>query len=97
MRVQREQQRLARVAMMLPVAARGELQQHRHKLELLEQRLKGLNPELLLARGYSITLANGRILTHASQTAPGERIITRMMGGDIVSEVVEVKKNIATK
>lgn len=93
MRVQREQQRLSRVTMMLPVMARGELQQHRHKLELLEQKLKGMDPELLLSRGYSITLANGRILTHASQTAPGNRIVTRMLGGDIISEVLEIKEN----
>ena len=37
-----------------------------HKIELISEKLKALDPTLLLARGYSITMLNGRAVKDAS-------------------------------
>ena len=63
---------------------------HTHRLQLLEQRLKAVDPDLLLQRGYSITLKEGGILTDASTLAPGDCIVTRMKGGIVKSKVQEI-------
>lgn len=89
LRLQREHQRLERSSLLLPISATRVVTQEKHRLELLSQRLESLNPELLLKRGYSITLLDGKIVTHASQLAPGQSIVTRLQDGDVVSIISE--------
>lgn len=59
-----------------------------HKLELISEKLKALDPTLLLARGYSITMLNGRAVKDASQLPPGTEIETRLASGTIKSVVI---------
>ena len=56
-----------------------------HKLELISEKLKALDPTLLLARGYSITMHNGHAVKDASSLAPGTEIETRLAKGTIHS------------
>ena len=56
-----------------------------HKLELISEKLKALDPTLLLARGYSITMHNGHAVKDASFLAPGTEIETRLAKGTIHS------------
>ena len=58
-----------------------------HRLNLLEQRAQALDPTLLLKRGYSITLHNGKLLRDPSQVNPNEEIETRLEKGTIISIV----------
>ncbi|MBR6494903.1 MAG: exodeoxyribonuclease VII large subunit, partial [Prevotella sp.] len=59
----------------------------RHRLEMLRQRAESLDPNLLLKRGYSITLKNGRAVREASQLATGDIIETRLATGSVTSIV----------
>ena len=78
----------------LPRFAQTSLVRETHRLELLEHRLKASDPNLLLKRGYSITLSpDGEIITDVSMIRPGERIVTRLQGGEVTSEVKLVSKN----
>ena len=52
-----------------------------HQLQLIEERVKGLDPQLLLSRGYSITLHKGRIIKDASMLVEGDEIETRLEKG----------------
>lgn len=70
----------------LPLAERR-LTAARHRLEILEQRAKALDPTLLLRRGYSITLYNGRAVRDASSLKKGDKIETRLENGTIKSIV----------
>lgn len=63
------------------------IEKQRHQLQLLEQRAKALDPTLLLKRGYSITLCQGKILRHADNVKPGTEIETRLEQGTIISIV----------
>ena len=58
-----------------------------HKLELISEKLKALDPTLLLARGYSITMHNGHAVRDASTLAPGTEIETRLAKGTVRSIV----------
>ncbi len=59
----------------------------RHHLDLLEQRCSLLDPQLLLKRGYSITLRQGRAVRNAHQLKAGDEIETRVENGIIKSTV----------
>ena len=71
--------------------------QVRHCLEAASQQLersrrllRTLGPESAFERGFSITLTgSGDLVTDPSQAGKGERLVTRVAGGTIESEVVE--------
>lgn len=61
------------------------LSKHKHRLELLQQRLFDASPERLLKRGYSITFRAGSVVTDASQLHAGDELVTRFDRGEVVS------------
>ena len=71
----------------LPILLERRLLSERHRLELLEEKAKSLDPTLLLSRGYSITLHNGKALKDPSVLSPGNEIETRLANGTIHSVV----------
>ena len=72
----------------IPLVAERRLTTERHKLELATERLKILDPTLLLKRGYSITLKNGRAVRDPKCIHPGDQIETRLEKGTIKSTVI---------
>ncbi len=71
----------------LPVAIERRLTNQKHLLESLSIKLQGFDPQLLLSRGYSITLHNGRAVRDPRQLKPGDEIETRVEKGIIHSVV----------
>ena len=59
----------------------------RHRLDMLAQRAKALDPTLLLRRGYSITLHQGRAVRDAGELKPGDEIVTRLATGSSTATV----------
>ena len=59
----------------------------KHRLELLEGRAQNLDPQLLLRRGYSITLVGGKALRDPSQVKQGDKIETRLEKGTIIPTI----------
>ena len=74
----------------LPMLIERLLTSERHRLQLMDEKLKALDPTLLLARGYSITMHNGRAVKDASQLPPGAEIETRLAKGTIHSVIKSV-------
>ena len=74
----------------LPMLIERRLTSERHRLQLMDEKLKALDPTLLLARGYSITMHNGRAVKDASQLPPGAEIETRLAKGTIYSVIKSV-------
>ena len=64
------------------------LQTESHRLELLAEKLKVLDPALLLKRGYSITLKDGVAVRNPKTLKPGDQIETRLDKGTIKSTVI---------
>ncbi|MBR5541124.1 MAG: exodeoxyribonuclease VII large subunit [Bacteroides sp.] len=71
----------------LQMASRQFLSQKKHRLELLQQRLNDAMPEKQLARGYSITLKDGKAVKEASSLKEGDILVTMLHQGKIESEV----------
>ena len=90
-RLVREQYRL-QVEQRLMVAAGRRLEQERHRLQLLEQRVQAASPELLLKRGYSLTLKDGKVVTDVAQLQAGDEVETRLAQGTFRSKVLHKKK-----
>ncbi len=63
------------------------------RLADLEHRLSLLDPDRLLARGWSITrAADGRLVTHPGEASAGTELRTTVVGGEIQSVVVNDKE-----
>ena len=58
---------------------------HRHRLALLQQRMDDASPQKLLARGYSITLKDGKPVKDASMLHQGDVLVSLFEKGKIES------------
>ena len=72
----------------LPIILDRRLMTEKHRLQLIEEKAKSLDPVLLLKRGYSITLKNGKALRDAAALRPGDEIETRLANGTVRSTVI---------
>ena len=72
----------------LQMASRQFLSIKKHRLELLQQRLNDALPEKQLARGYSITLKDGKVVKDASLLKEGDVVTTRLFNGEVKSEII---------
>lgn len=71
----------------MPILLDRRLMTEKHRLQLIEEKAKSLDPTLLLSRGYSITLKDGKALRDARQLQTGDDIETRLANGTIHSTV----------
>ena len=71
----------------LQMASRQFLSAKKHRLELLQQRLNDALPEKQLARGYSVTLKDGKAVKDASLLKEGDTLVTMLHRGRIESVV----------
>lgn len=64
------------------------LEREQHILEIFGQRINALDPSVLLQRGYSITMCQGRAIRSANDVKPGDIIETRLQEGTIQSKII---------
>lgn len=83
----REEYRL-RLEQRLATAIEARLQRERHRLQLAQSQVEAASPELLLKRGYSLTLKDGKAVTDASVLHPGDVLTTRVAKGEFKSKVL---------
>ena len=69
----------------MPIFLNRRLMAEQHRLQLIEEKTKNLDPALLLKRGYSITLHNGKAVRSPQQLQSGDEIETRLEKGTIKS------------
>jgi exodeoxyribonuclease VII large subunit len=68
------------------------LEQQHHRLELLQTRLESHSPELMIRKGFSLTLHQGKIIKSVSELESGAEIQTRLNDGTIYSTVFKNEK-----
>ena len=71
----------------IPLIVSRRLLTEHHRLQLMEEKAKNLDPTLLLRRGYSITLKDGRTVRDPSTLHPGDQLETRLEKGTVRSIV----------
>lgn len=92
-RIKSEQQQIQQLSSRLTTALRLLFTRKTHQLEMLQMRLSNLDPQLLLQRGYSLTLHNGHFITSVSQLQKGDQMETRFSDGSVLSTVIDIKNN----
>lgn len=85
---QQQNFRLQRLESRLSQSAERLVTGQRHRLDLFAEKLEAYNPERILARGYSVTLKDGRAVRNASDLKKGDIIETRLAGGSVESEIL---------
>ena len=85
----KEQFRLDRLALGMAPLVQKKMDGEKHRIEQLALRAKSLDPNVLLARGYSITLVNGRIVRDPDALQVGDVVETRVEKGSFLSTVKE--------
>ena len=64
------------------------LETEQHRIQLVSEKVKSLDPTLLLRRGYSITLHNGKVVKDVSVLNTGDELETRLAHGSVRSKVL---------
>lgn len=64
------------------------LETEQHRIQLVSEKLKSLDPTLLLHRGYSITLHNGKVVKDVAALSAGDELETRLAHGSVRSKVL---------
>ena len=64
------------------------LETEQHRIQLVSEKVKSLDPTLLLRRGYSITLRNGKVVKDVSVLNTGDELETRLAHGSVRSKVL---------
>lgn len=86
-KIEHEQHRQEMLSQRIAPAIQRMLDVRRHRLEILSQRASSLDPQLVLKRGYSMTLSGGHVVMDAAELIDGEIIETRLANGKIISRV----------
>ena len=85
--VSEQRHRIENIGNRLPIAIERRMTAQKHLIAQTELKLQGFDPQLLLSRGYSITLKDGKAVRDATQLKPGDEIETRVEHGTIRSVV----------
>lgn len=85
--IQERAQRLDELQLRLRAPMERRLERARAQCDQLAGKLETLSPLGVLQRGYSLTLAGGRVVTTAESLSPGELIETRLSQGKVISRV----------
>jgi exodeoxyribonuclease VII large subunit len=83
------QSRLEGFEQRIPILLERKLLSERHRLEMMTEKVKSLDPTLLLQRGYSITLKDGKAVRDAAILKENDIIETRLSKGTIRSKVTK--------
>jgi len=89
--VQRDAERLGRLADRLRNAPRLLLERRRVALDHTGARLQALSPRATLGRGYAIVRARGEALREAAMVAPGDSLEIELASGGLGARVEDVR------
>lgn len=82
--LQREKNTLQALGLAFPQALSRASQQQQRRLERAQLRLAPLDPKLVLQRGYAwLADMEGRAITHAADTAPGQALRATLADGEV--------------
>ena len=81
----RQEARIEAIEAKFPMLVERRLTAEKHRLQLIEEKTKALDPRLLLRRGYSITLFKGKAVRNPQSLKAGDEIETHLEQGTIKS------------
>ncbi len=91
-RIASERNRVSREVLLVRQLVGKQISEQQHRLRLDEQRIRLIDPQHILARGYSITTLNGKVLKSTDTVQLDDFLVTHLADGIILSQVKELKK-----
>ena len=67
-----------------------QLEEAEKQLAVLAAKLDATSPLAVLARGYSVTQKQGKVVNSISQLSLGDTIVTQLNDGEITSQITEI-------
>jgi exodeoxyribonuclease VII large subunit len=86
-RIVLEDNKLQHTIMLLRHASRNMIAGHHKRIEFINTLLEAIDPDRVLARGYTITSVEGKSVTHSSELYTGMSIQTTFHDGMVKSKV----------
>lgn len=71
----------------LQLSSKQLLNSKKQALDTIESKIHLLHPDNVLKRGYSISLVNGKALTDTAKVKTGDKMVTKLYKGEIISEI----------
>jgi exodeoxyribonuclease VII large subunit len=69
------------------------IRHEKKNIDRMEEKCRLVNPQNILKRGYSLTMANGKILKSVGQVNPGDQLRTRLSDGFIESTASKIEND----
>lgn len=91
-KILKTENKLEQVQQLLKIRTIGIIRNERKNLDQIGEKLRLIDPQNILKRGYSLTLLNGKILKSVEQVKPGDRLETKLGEGTVESTVEKIKK-----
>ena len=91
--IERNRQKISLLEQKLWSNAQSLLTRKKHQIELLAQKIQLASPVNLLAKGYSLTLLNGKTVKDVSSLKNGDQITTVFLNGQTLSTITKIKKD----
>ena len=85
-----EEQRLLALQQRLP-QVRRRLREASQRVDGMAARVRALDPQRVLARGYSLTWSAGRLVRLAQELSPGAQLRTELLDGAVESRVESIQ------
>ena len=85
--LEKQQSNLELYKIKLQHAVKNRLNNSESQIKEIEAFIKLSSPEYILAKGYSITLKNGKVIKNATELKQGDKISTRLSKGEVQSIV----------
>ena len=86
-RLDTQMNRIADLLVRLQRTRERQILLRQHRIELLEQRLRAVNPEFIYRRGYSLLTKNGKVIRSVHELQSGDIITTHLADGSVQSTV----------
>ena len=90
--VQKSKNLLIQFQHLIRIQATDQIRAEKKNLNLIQEKLRLVDPQNILKRGYSLTMLNGKIVKSVKQLAEGDLIETRL-GDGTVESTVKGKRN----
>lgn len=74
----------------LKFLSENQLKVSQNTIELLDAKLRILDPKNILKRGFSLSTINGKVVTNTHQIKKGDSIITRLFDGELESQITKI-------
>jgi exodeoxyribonuclease VII large subunit len=70
-----------------------QIRNEKKNLNLIQEKLRLVDPQNILKRGYSLTMMNGKIVKSVHQIKEGDQLETRLSDGKVESTVEKISNN----